>query len=172
MIRKSKNFVWPRKLYQKDRIQAENNLMKKYGLKNKREIWRTEAQVNYLRARAKKLVNLSREEQEIFIMNLKNLGLNVNSLTEVLALKVEDLLKRNLISIVVSKNLANTHRQARQMISHKKIIVGDKMVGSPRYIVKVGEEDRIKVKDKIKKSGEKTNQKDIELMEGGADERN
>lgn len=152
MIRKSKKFVWPRKLYQKDRILAENGLVKKYGLKNKREVWKTEAQISYFRTRAKKLVDSAMEEQEIFITNLKMLGLNVNSLTEVLALGVEDLLKRNLISVVVSKNLANTPKQARQMITHKKIIVGNKMISSPRYIVKVWEESKIVIKKNQSKS--------------------
>ena len=56
MIRKKKKFDWPKKLYDKPRIDAENKIVSQYGLKNKREIWKTEAKIKYFRSRAKKLI--------------------------------------------------------------------------------------------------------------------
>ena len=69
-------------------------------------------------------------------------------MTDALAMNIEDLLKRRLPTIVVEKKLANSVKQARQFIVHKNIIVGDKIVNSPSYIVPVSEEDKINIKNK------------------------
>ena len=63
---------------------------------------------------------------------------------------VEDLLKRRLSSVVVTKGLAHTPKQARQMIVHKNIIVGDNVINVPSYIVPISLESEIKIKHKIK----------------------
>lgn len=151
MIRKHKKFAWPKKLYDKPRIIRENKLVASYGLKNKKEIWKTEAKVNYLRSRAKSLMIKEGEEQVNFISKLNKLGLEVNSISDVLSLNVEDLLKRRLSTIIVSKSLANTPKHARQMIVHKMILVDGKMINSPSYIVGVDEESKIQLKNKNKK---------------------
>jgi small subunit ribosomal protein S4 len=39
--------------------------------------------------------------------------------------------------------LAKTIRQARQLIVHRHIVIGDKVISSPGYLVKVDEEDKI-----------------------------
>ena len=62
----------------------------------------------------------------------------------------EDLLKRRLATIVWINKLANTARQARQMVVHKLILVEDNIVNIPGYFVKVGEESKISVKKKTK----------------------
>ncbi len=151
MIRKKKLFVRPKKAYEKSRIYEENSLVKKYGLKNKREIWKTSAKINYFRTRAKSLANASHEEQKVFLNKLNLIGLKVNSLEDVLALKVEDLLNRRLSTIVASKKISQTPKHARQMIIHKKILVNNKVVNSPSYIVSVEEESLIKLKHSNKK---------------------
>ena len=151
MIQKSKRFEWPRKMFDKDRIESENKIVKKYGLKNKREIWKTESKVKYFRGRAKALINSSNDEQGLFFNKLNKIGLNVNSIADVLALGIEDLLKRRLASVVFQKKLASTPKQARQMIVHKKIIIGERMVNSPSYLVRINEEKLIGIKKKIKK---------------------
>ena len=78
MIRKKNRYVKPRKLYIKTRIKEENVLLNKYGLKSKREIWKTAAKINYFRKRAMALAKSSKEEhafllsmQERFISLLK-----------------------------------------------------------------------------------------------------
>jgi len=150
MIRKRKKFEWPKKLYDKPRILDENKLVEKYGLKNKKEIWKTEAKVKYFRSRAKSLINAEQEEQKIFFDKLNEIGLKVSNVSEVLALNKEDLLKRRLATIVWINKLANTARQARQMVVHKLILVEDNIVNIPGYFVKVGEESKISVKKKTK----------------------
>lgn len=151
MKRKHKKFSWPRKLYDKPRILEENKLVEKYGLKNKREIWKTEAKVKYFRNRAKSLITADPEEQQKFSVKLNTIGLGVKTVADVLALNKENLLKRRLATIVASKGLANTPKQARQMIVHKKIMIRDRIVNVPSYLVKVEEENLISVKKKVKK---------------------
>ena len=65
MIRKKKLYVRPRKLYEKGRIKEENILLEKYALKNKREIWKTLAKMNYFKRRARELAQTGEEEQKI-----------------------------------------------------------------------------------------------------------
>ncbi len=47
MIRKKNLYLRPQKPFESQRIKEENELVKKYGLKNKKEIWKTIAKVNY-----------------------------------------------------------------------------------------------------------------------------
>jgi small subunit ribosomal protein S4 len=152
MIRKKKLFVKPRKAYEKTRILEENVLMEKYALKNKREIWKALAKVNYFRSRAKALASASSEEQNILFGKLNAIGIKVNSTADVLALKVENLLERRLPSVIHKKGLALTTRQARQLVAHKKILVSGKVVNAPSYLVNVSEESSISLKGKEKKS--------------------
>lgn len=155
MIRKSKRYVRPKKPYERNRIQEENVLIQRYGLKNKREIWKALAKVRYFRHRAMNLAKSPIQEQEIFFSKLKNLGLKANSTSDVLDLKVEDILKRRLQSVLVSKKLANTMKQARQLITHKKVCIEGKVINSPSYLVSLEEEKTISIKQKSK-SSEKT----------------
>jgi small subunit ribosomal protein S4 len=149
MIRKKRSFAKPKKAFESSRISEENQLVKKYGLKNKREIWKTLAKVNYFRKRSMALAN-SPKELGVLISKLKNLGFKVESSVDILELKVEDLLERRLPTIVAKKGLADTVKQARQKVVHKKILVDGKIQDSPSYIVPTGLEDKISVKIKEK----------------------
>jgi len=143
MIKKHKKYVKPRKAFESARIAEENKLIKQYGLKNKREIWKVIAKVTYFRHRAKALAKSAAEEQEVLFRKLKAIGLNTNSIADVLDLKVEDLLNRRLQTMVIKKRLASTPKQARQMVTHRKILINGKVVNIPGYIVSVAEEDSI-----------------------------
>ena len=138
-------------LYDSVRIKEENELVKKYGLKNKKEIWKALAKVNYYRKRAMNLARLSSEEQQVFFNKLNSIGFKVNSISDVLGLKLEDLLERRLPTIVAKQKLANTVKQARQMIAHKRILVNNNVINSPSYIVQINEENKISIKEKAKK---------------------
>lgn len=151
MIRKNKLFKRPKKAYESARIKEENVIKEKYGLKNKREIWKTSAKINYFRSRAKILTKADEEERDLFLEKLRSLGLNTNTLSDVLALNIEDLLKRRLPTIVVKKGLATTMRQARQLVTHKKVLVDGNVVNSPSYIVALSDENKISIKVKAKK---------------------
>lgn len=147
MIRKKKRFVRPKKAFESARIKEENVLLERYGLKNKREIWKTIAKVNYFRRRAKALAKETREEQEVLFKKLQQLGLKTNTLADVLALNVENLLKRRLQTVVVDKSIAKTMKHARQMIVHKKILINGKAVNTPSYLVSIDEEKQISARE-------------------------
>lgn len=152
MIRKKKLFVRPKKLYEAHRIAEENKLLERYALKSKREVWKSMAKINYFRSRAKALAKSSLEEQKVLFNKLNGLGIKVNSIADVLALKIENILERRLSTIVFKKNIAKTTKQARQMIVHKNILIDGNVVNTPSYIVPVSEENSIslKVSKKVK----------------------
>ncbi|MBS3082079.1 30S ribosomal protein S4 [Candidatus Pacearchaeota archaeon] len=156
MIRKPNKFSWPRKLYDKIRIGDEDKLVEEYGLKNKREIWKAESKIKYFRNRAKFLIGADSGDQEKFFTKLREIGLSVNTIAEVLALTKEDLLKRRLATIVWKKGLANTAKHARQLIVHKKIFVGSRIINVPSYVVPISSEKEISLKSKaVPESSEK-----------------
>ena len=62
-----KRYSTPRRLFEKARIEEENLLLKNYGLKNKREVWKADFAVSKLRNIAKKFITASPEEQKKFI---------------------------------------------------------------------------------------------------------
>jgi small subunit ribosomal protein S4 len=150
MIRKKNRYSRPKKPFESVRIKEENELRKKYALKNKKEIWKTIAKVSYYRKRAMSLARAPYEEQLTLFNKLKELGIKAEVISDVLGLKVEDLLERRLPTIVAKLKIANTPKQARQMVAHKRIQVNDKVVNIPGYLVSVNEEKNIKLKQKIK----------------------
>ena len=86
--------------------------------------------------------------QEVLFNKLKALGLKVSSIADVLALNVESLLERRLPTIVFKKKLASTPKQARQFITHKKVLVNGRAVNIPSFIVTRNLEDKISLKTK------------------------
>lgn len=150
-----KKYRRPKQLFSKTRIEEEKAIMKKYGLKNMREIWKAETEIDRIRNQAKKLI-LQPELQETFFKRLRKLGLikEKDSLDDVLALTKEKLLERRLQTIVFKKNLAKTPKEARQLITHKKIKIKDKIVNIPSYIVKTDEENKISLVQKTKQTKE------------------
>ena len=165
MIRKRKKYSRPIKPFEKARIEEEDILLKNYALKSKREVWKALAKINYFRKRAMALVKSSKEEQEIFFRKLRDLGFNVKSIGDALDLKLEDLLERRLSTIVANKGIANTVKQARQMVVHKKILVGDKVINAPSYIVPVAFESKITIKQKSPKNINKIEENPVQNEE-------
>ena len=152
--RKRKLFSKPKKLFDRVRIDEENVLIQKYGLKNKKEIWKAKSRVSGYRQRAKKLIGQDIGEQKVFFEKLNKLGFGVKDISEVLALNEENLLVRRLQTILHKKGLANTPKQARQLIVHKHVLVDGRIVNIPSYIVTVDLEDKLelkamKVKEKV-----------------------
>jgi small subunit ribosomal protein S4 len=141
-----KKYSKPRKMYDKARIEEENDLVKTYGLKNKREIWKADAAIATLRNRAKALIGKDLEKQEKFIEKLKGMGFKAGSIADVLALNKEDYLKRRLQSVVFMRHIAKTPKQARQFVTHKKVVINKRVVNIPSYIVRTDEEESISLK--------------------------
>lgn len=127
-------------------MEEEEDLIKNYGLKSKKEVWRTETLLRDFRRQARKLMAASGEqadqEARQLLDKLQNLGLlgEDSSIVDVLRLDIVDVLDRRLQSAVYGKGLARTPVQARQLINHGHIVVGDRRVTEPGYLVSVEEE--------------------------------
>lgn len=144
----------PSRPWQAERIKAENELIGKFGLKNKREVWKAESRLRRWRQRARELQALIRyenpqAEKEVreLLQHLATLGVLARqgaSLDDVLALQTEDLLGRRLQTLAYLRGLAHTVRQARQFIVHGHVAVGDRRVTIPGYLVRVEEEEAIR----------------------------
>ena len=152
MIRKHKQCERPRKAFDIVRIKSENKIVTRYGLKNKKEIWKARAKLNRIRKRAKKLINADQGVQQEFVDKLNKLGFKIENVVDVLALTEEDILKRRLQSVLVEKKIATTHKGARQLITHKHTMIEGKIVNIPSYQVNTEEEKKIKLLQKNKKS--------------------
>ncbi len=155
MIRKQhKKYNTPRKLFEKDRIDSENKLLQEFGLKNKREIWKAEYAIEKLRNQAKKLITASQDEQQVFISKLHSKGFISKDakIDDILALTKEAIFGRRLQTVVFKKGIAKTAKEARQLIVHKHIKVGDEKVNIPSYSVDLSEENSISLIKKAKSS--------------------
>lgn len=143
--RKRKKYSRPQRPFDKARIQEENILRDKYGLKNKKEIWKADAAIGRIRNLAKQLIIKSEEEKQAFVEKLQAKGFAVNSIADSLALDKEDWLKRRLQTLVFTKKLARTPKQARQLVAHKQVSVGNRTINIPSYQVSLEQESQIKL---------------------------
>ncbi|MEM4699482.1 MAG: 30S ribosomal protein S4 [Candidatus Nezhaarchaeales archaeon] len=141
-----KKWRGPRHPWRKEVLQKELEILGRYGLRNKRELWRAEYVVGRMRLQARRLLAAASEEgRRALIERLVRLGLLQPGATldDVLSLDVTDLLERRLQTLVYRKGLAKTIHQARQLIVHGHIAIGDQVVSCPGYIVRRDEEDLI-----------------------------
>jgi len=147
-----KKYETPSHPWQEDRIKEENEMVKKYGLKNKREIWKAQTKLKKYRSQARELLAKvgtgdaqSKKESNQLLIHLNRLNiLPLNStLDDVLALNTESLLSRRLQTLAYLKGFAGTPTQARQLISHGHVSIGEKKVTVPGYIVTKDEESEI-----------------------------
>jgi len=154
--RKKAKFRRPKKPYNKQRIEEEKKITEKYGLKNKKEIWKAESRISKIRRAAKGLIAKSEEEKQEFLNRLNKRGLNAKNIPEALALSREDLLERRLQTILVKKNLAKSSREARQFIVHKQVIVDGSVINIPSFNVDINLENKISLKKRDKKTNNNT----------------
>jgi small subunit ribosomal protein S4 len=156
MKRKHKLYSRPKRPFEKARIEEEAGIREEYGLKNKIEIWKADSQVRSIREKAKKLISASPEQQKALFERLKKIGFKVSSISDILSLEKKDYLNRRLQTIVFRKKIARSPKQARQMIVHKKILVDNRIIDSPSYLVPIEFEEKISAKKtvNIKKQNE------------------
>lgn len=147
--RLKKKYHKPRHPWQKSRIEEEAVLMKEYGLKNKRELWKMSSHIAAFKQQAKALIarrGLQADKEKVaFIERLKRLNLIKDdaSVDEVLDLTTRDILEHRLQTVVHRKGLAKTSDQARQFIVHRHITIHGQRINVPSYLVKKGEETEI-----------------------------
>jgi len=148
---KTSRRVWqkPKRPLNYDLIMDELKILGTFGLKTKRELWKTQTELSRVRLQARSLLALRQDERErkepILMQSLSKIGLvnEDSTLDDVLNLQVTDLLSRRLQTIVQRKLYFKTPYQARQAIVHGHIMIGDSVVTIPSYIVKTEEEAKI-----------------------------
>ncbi|RLI42638.1 30S ribosomal protein S4 [Candidatus Bathyarchaeota archaeon] len=144
-----KKYEAPRFPWRTDVLQEELKLLGQYGLRNKRELWRHKTTLSKFRGTARSLLGKSVEEREKMekelLTKLKKLGIlrETAVLDDVLDLGIEDILERRLQTIVFRKGLAKSIHQARQLITHGHIAIGNRRVTVPSYLVAKKEENQI-----------------------------
>lgn len=166
MRRIRKRYKRPMVPYDKTHIKEEKAIMSKFGLRKKEEILIAEESLRAFRQIARKLIWKPDEEKEKTLLNkLSKLGLLKKDaeLDDVLALKVNDVLKRRLQSIVFDKGFGESILHARQLIAHGHIAVDGRRIKFPSFIVPAEEEDKIEWYDtsvmKSKKPSSKKSKK-------------
>ncbi len=146
-----KKYVTPSHPWQEDRIKAENELKKKYGLKNKREIWKAETALRRYRGQTRTLLARissdpqAKKESDQLLIHLTRMNILApnSNLDDVLALENESILSRRLQTLTYLKGLANTPDHARQLICHGHIAISGRKITVPSYMVTKQEENEI-----------------------------
>ncbi|MGD0057367.1 MAG: 30S ribosomal protein S4 [Methanomassiliicoccales archaeon] len=148
-----RSYDTPSHPWKADRIKEEAELVKKFGLKNKRELWKAKFLVRNLRRQSRNLQARTRSGEEQANLETKNLlascgkmgllPMDGTTLDDVLGLSTESVLNRRLQTLVFAKGLSNTVGQARQYIVHGHVRVGSRMISIPGYLVTRVEEDKV-----------------------------
>ena len=146
-----KSWNKPKRPFNFDLKMEELKILGTFGLKTKRELWKARTELSRVRNQARSLLALRQEvrekEEPILIHSLSRIGLVEQNATldDVLNLEINDLLSRRLQTIIMKKLYFKTPYQARQAISHGHIMIGDRIVNIPSYVVKVDEEEKVKL---------------------------
>ncbi len=141
-----KKYKTPRQPFDRLRIDHDIQIVGKYGLRNKKAVWKHSTMLRNFRVNARKLLSLDDEDRKIgeqeLLGRLQRMGLvsKKATLDDVLSLQVESFLERRLQTLVFKKGLATTPHHARQMIVHGHILIGDRIAKSPSYLVSPTEE--------------------------------
>jgi small subunit ribosomal protein S4 len=149
-----KRYERPTRKFEKSRLQEEAGIIVEYGLRNKRELWRTQNILRNHRRGARTILAMSsaratpeqvtlRKRQ--LLEHLERMGMlgRDADIDQILALKVQQQLERRLQTIVYRKGLARSPKQARQFITHGHIAIGGKKVTIPGYLVSRAEENEV-----------------------------
>jgi small subunit ribosomal protein S4 len=148
--RQRRKFETPRHPWREGILAEELKLLGIYGLRNKRELWKHKTDLSKYRNIARSLLALpiekrSKAEKELLtkLQHLGVIGKNA-SIDDVLDLTVENILDRRLQTYIYKTGLAASPHQARQLITHGHICVGERKITSPSYLVPYNEENQIK----------------------------
>ena len=143
-------FDTPPHPWKKARIEEEHLIQANHGLKNMREIWKAKSQLRRHRRQAMRLIGTldtseghgMREKDDLLrSLHLKGFISKDAILDDILSLNAETILNRRLQAMVYYKGLACTLKQARQLVTHGHICIGDQKVSIPSYPVNRDEED-------------------------------
>jgi len=147
-----KRYETPMHPWKESRIKTEREMIKKYGLKNHKEVWKAKTYLGKHREQARELLAKlgtaspqAKKESDQLLLHLSRMGIVSMgaSLDDVLALDTESVLSRRLQTLVYLKGFSSTPYQARQLISHGHVAVSGRKVTIPSYMVGKAEEGQI-----------------------------
>jgi small subunit ribosomal protein S4 len=148
-----RSYDTPSHPWQGERIKEEAILVKQYGLKSKKELWKAKTILRNLRKQSRDLQarlrtgeHQAKMETENLLCKCARIGLlpmEGTRLDDVLGLPDIALLDRRLQTVVYQKGLASTVGQARQFIVHGHVCIDEQKVTIPGYIVTRDDEDKI-----------------------------
>lgn len=136
-----KKYAVPRAQWNAERISEERGLANEYGLKNIREVWIAKEQLRKLRREARKFVGVSTGGADISALKQRAVRMGfvppTATLDDMLSLTPRAVLDRRLQSLVFRAGLANSIKQARQLITHGYIALNGRKVTTPGMLVLV-----------------------------------
>lgn len=155
--KQSKSFETPRHPWQEARMAAEVQLVKAYGLRNKREVWKAASVLRMYRSEARKLLASAANAQERgleghqktqseeILAKLIRYGIIKSDadIDDILSLKTENILERRLQTQVLRLGLARTIAQSRQFITHGHIAVNGRKATIPGMLISKEDEMHI-----------------------------
>ena len=148
----TKFYETPNHPFQGERIDDEGDLVSRYGLATKEELWRAQSELRDYRREARRLLGEAQGDAEAaaeagseFLARLKRIGVldDEESLDDILSLDVTDILERRLQTVAYRNGVGNTAKQARQFIVHGHVTIEGARVSAPSYKVDVAKEDSI-----------------------------
>jgi small subunit ribosomal protein S4 len=149
-----KQYEKPTRKFEKVRQADEVRLLVNFGLRNKREIWKSQMVLRRFRRAARDITAMGsagmdpkvvEKKKGELLDHLERMGLLAGdaNIESVLSLKVEQQLERRLQTIVYRKGLARSPKQARQFVTHGHIMVAGRKVTIPGYQVSRAEEGQV-----------------------------
>jgi small subunit ribosomal protein S4 len=146
-----KTYSRPRSPWRADQLAQELYLLGTFGLRNKRELWKAQTHLSSVRKQARTLLAATQQvrlrEEKKLLTSLHRQGLVAEgaALDDILNLTVEDVLGRRLQTLVFKKGMAISPLHARQLVVHGHVVIRERTITIPGYLVQREEEGSIKL---------------------------
>lgn len=149
----SSTFKTPRRPYEKERLDNELSVVGKFGLRNKREVWRIQFTLAKIRKAARELLTLEEKdprrlfEGQALLRRMARYGLLSESerkLDYVLGLTINKFMERRLQTRIYKEGgQARSIHHARCLIRQRHIKVGKDLVNAAQFQVRTESEKKI-----------------------------